>query len=170
MQEEHDNARCQPQSEHGDTTAHAPSPFNKGAPSEQQWGRRYRTRGTPTSNGRVNTAAPALPCNAAPPHNATPSSTMPPTHHHCEGGVIGGYPTTRTPQTDTHTVHAHTPSNEQCATRRSTHAVCTGSRGHRPHTLDSAGQQHHTPPPFHTPHSRVWTPSTHLLSHCSRSQ
>ena len=57
-------------------------------------------RGMLVSNGRVSITAPALhsPCHPT-IHNG-------PTHHHDEGGVDRGYPTTRTPQTHTH--HPHT--------------------------------------------------------------
>ena len=88
-----------------------------------------------------------------------------PTHHHDEGGADRGYPTTRTAQTHT---HPHTPRTRQGTvhdTNCSTRQHCSGMSRTRATPLHRAGQQQHTPPPFHTPR-RMDTihSSTHLLS------
>lgn len=122
-------------------------------------------------------------------HKTGRSATQPPFTHHathhplCHPTIHDGTPpsTTRgerteeTPphehrrQTHTHTTPQHLASN---STRHdnSTRQHCNGMSRARPAPLHWAGQQQHTPPPFHTPR-RMDTvhSSTHLLSHCSRS-
>ena len=74
-----------------------------------------------------------------------------PTLHHDEGGVDRGYPTTRTAQTHTHHPHATHLARNSARHDSSTRQHCSGMSRARVTPLHWAGQQQHTPPPFHTP-------------------
>lgn len=156
---QHKGARPNPKT---GTPQHTPRPPFNTATTQTKGGRRYQTRGTPTLYGRVNTGAPALhsPCHPTP--SCHPTIHNAPTHHHCEGVVDRGCPTTRTAQTYITTHTPHHLATRQCTTRRSTRTPCTGSRWHRSHALDSAGQRQHTPPPFNEVHEQD---GHHPLSH-----
>ena len=117
-----------------------------------------------TQDGEAsNTAALHSPCH--PPSAMPPTIHDGPTLHHDEGGADRGYPTTRTAHTDTH--HPHTTHLARNSARHdsSTCQHCSGTRRARATPLHWAGQQQHTPPPFHTPR-RMDTihSSIHLLS------
>lgn len=154
---------CRTQYEHRASQQHATPAIQQGSPSK-------RKGGTPTIDGRVTVTAPALqsPCH--------PTTAMPPRHprwpplHHCEGGVDRGYPVTRTAQT--HTPHAHHITRQRHSTRhdRSASEYCAGM-GRTWAGVHALGRpataHHHRHSTHHT--RRGWTPSTHLLSHCSRS-
>ena len=157
-----DNVKGRTQSEHGDNT-HPPHPaIQRGHHAEQEGDTTHKT-------GRPATQPPFT-------HHAThhplchPTIHDGPTHHHDEGGADRGYPTTRTAQRDT---HPHTTTHLARNSARhdsSTRQHCNGMSRARATPPRWAGQQQHTPPPFHTPR-RMDTihSSTHLLSHCSRS-
>lgn len=102
-----------------------------------------------------------------PPHHPLCHPTIHdgPTHHHEEGGTYRGCPTTRTAQTHTHHPHTTHPARNGARHGSSTRQHCSGMSRARAAPLHRAGQQQHTPPPFHTPR-RMDTihSSTHLLS------
>jgi len=153
-----DNVKGETQSEHGDNTQPT-TPRHSTGPPRTQKGDTTRTEGEPTS-----TAALQSPCH--PPPHITPLFSDGPTLHHNEGGVDRGYPTTRTPQTHTRTRTPHTRQWNSARHDSSTGEYCNGMSRARAAPPHWAGQQQHTPPPFHTPR-RMDTihPSTHLLSH-----
>lgn len=74
-------------------------------------------RGHHHTHGRGSTSQPhhSSPCH--PTHHATPPSTIATPSTTTMGVADRGYPTTRTPQTDTHHTH-RTPGEEQCTTRQ----------------------------------------------------
>ena len=141
----------------GQHNTRTPPPFNR--TTTQTKG------GTPhTRRGGQQHSRPSL---TMPPHHPPCHPTIHdgPTLHHDEGGADRGYPTTRTAHRDTHPHHATHLARNSARHDSSTCQHCSGMSGARATPPHRAGQQQHTPPPFHTPR-RMDTihPSTHLLS------
>lgn len=122
-------------------------------------------RGTPrTRRGGQQHCRPSL---TMPPtiRYATRPSTMAPPTIHDEGGADRGYPTTRTPQTHTPPPTPQYLAGNSAQHDSSTRQHCNGMSRARATPLHWAGQQQHTPPPFHTPRRMDTIHSfTHLLS------
>jgi hypothetical protein len=151
-----------------------PNTGHHNTPPVIQHGHHANRKGTPilnkgdtTRNGRatITTPAPSTLCHPTspcpPPFTmAAPSTTM-------RGEQTKD--TRHTNTTDTHTTH--TPHTRQRIVHDTTTAptnTALGRVGQGPDYTHWTDQQH-TPPPFHTPHTRGWTPSTHPLSHYSHS-
>lgn len=148
-----------PNTGHHDT--HRPTAFQHGHHTNRKGDTNTTGGNVNTRRGVSNTAA-ALPLQCHPTLSCHPTIHNAPTHHHDEGGVIGGYPTERTPQTHTqpHTTH---PATNSSMTRRSTQQHCSGtSRTRATHTGGGQDSTAHTTAIPHTTHGRGWTPSTHL--------
>lgn len=96
-----------------------------------QHGHRANGRGTPHTDGRVNTTEPALhsPCHPTSSCHPTIRDSHP--LYHDEGGVTEGYPTTRTLQRHTHHPHTTHPAMDNARHDSSTLTVCTGIGGTR---------------------------------------
>ena len=138
--------------QHNDTPL---PPFNKTT---------MRTRrGTPMTDGRVSAIAPAPPSIRRPSsQHAPPSTTAPPTTTARRGRR--GCPTPRTAQTRAHHPHTTHPARNSARHDSSTRQHCNGMSKARAAPLHRAGQQQHTPPPFHTPRKvNTIHSSTHLL-------
>ena len=138
-------------------TAHTTPRHSTGPPSKPKGDTTHKT-------GRPATQPPFT-------HHAThhplcrPTIHDGPTLHHNEGGVDRGYPTTRTAQTHTHRPHTTHPATDSTRHNSSTRQHCNGMSRARATPLHRAGQQQHTPPPFHTPRKMdTIHSSTHLLS------
>ena len=129
---------------------HTPLPSFNGTTTHTDGGHRHTDGGHRHSTGRPATRPPFT-------HHAThhplcrPTIHDSPTLHHDEGGADRGYPTT---QQHRHTLTTHTPHtwrgtvhDTHCSTRQH----CTGMSRAQATSLHWAGQQQHTPPPFHTP-------------------
>lgn len=144
-------------------TTHATPRHSTGPQGKQQGGRQHTDGDANIRRGVSNTAALHSLCH--PPSTMPPTIHDGPTHHHDEGRVNRGYPTTQTPQTHTH--HPHTTHLAKNSARHgsSTRQHCNGMSRARATPPHWAGQQQHTPPPFHTP-MRMDTihSSTHTLS------
>lgn len=142
MQEGQDNVKGRPQSEHGDNT-HRHTRHSTVPPHEQKGDAAHKT-------GRPATLPPFT-HHATHPPQRHPIIYDAPTLHRCEGGADRGYPTTRTAQTRTPT---HTPQHLARNSARHDSSIrqhCNGMSRARATPLHWAGQQQHTPPPFHTP-------------------
>ena len=135
-----------------------------------QRGHKVNNKGDANTQTGMPTTQPPFPHHATHPSPRSPPFYDGPTHHHNEGGTDRGYPTTRTPQTHTHHPHTTHPAMNSARHDSSTRQHHSGMSRARATPLHRAGQQQHTPPPFHTPR-RMDTihSSTHPLSHCSRS-
>jgi len=171
MQEGQDNVKGRTQSKHGGNTAHT-------TPAIQQ-GHRVNDKGDTNTKKGDTTHKTGRP-TAQPPftHHAThhplchPPSTIAPPTIHDEGGADRGYPTTRTTRTHTHHPHATHLAKNSARHDSSTRQHCNGMSRARAAPPHWAGQQQHTPPPFHTPkrmdtiHSSTLT---HSRSHNQRS-
>lgn len=145
--------------------AHTTPHHSTGPQGKRQGGHQHTDGGHHTQDGEAsNTTALHSPCH--------PPSTMPPHHPRRphppprRGGSAQRIPhhtnTTHTALTYT------TPHTRQWNSARhdsSTRQHCSGMSRARATPLHRAGQQQHTPPPFHTPR-RMDTihSSTHLLS------
>nr|DAD98041.1 MAG TPA: hypothetical protein [Siphoviridae sp. ctQ091] len=114
-------------------------------------------RGTLTRRreGQYPSTRPSSACH--PPSNDAP------THHHEWGREDRGYPTTRTPQIDTHSHTTHSVAN---STRhdRNTHQYCTGMgrarAAPRPRWISSSTHRRHS-----THHTRGETDTIHSSTH-----
>ena len=156
MREGQDNARGRTQSEHGDNTQPPLPPFNR-TTTQTEGGHQH-------ADGRVGIAPPALPRHATHHHNGTPPSTTAPPSTTTRGE--------QTEDTPPHEQHGHTlttrtpqhPAGSSARHDSSTRQHCNGMSRARATPPHRAGQQQHTPPPFHTPR-RMDTihSSTHLL-------
>lgn len=115
-------------------------------------------RGTPThrrghrhSTGRPATLPPFNRHATHPPHTRPTIHDSPTLHHDEGGGADRGYPTTRTAQTHTHHPHTTHPAGNSARRDSSTRQHCDRVSRALATPLHWAGQQQHTPPPFHTP-------------------
>lgn len=136
------------------TTTHTP-PFN-GTTTQTEGGHHAQ------DGEASNTAALHSPCH--PPPTMPPTTHNDPTLHHDEGERTEDTPPHKRHK---HTLTTHTPHLAGNSARHdsSTRQHCNGMSRARDAPLHWAGQQQHTPPPFHTPR-RMDTihSSTHLLS------
>jgi hypothetical protein len=123
---------------------------------------------TSTRTGGAPSQPP--PFNTMPHHLTAPTIRNAPTHHHDKGGSGQRIPH-RTNTTDTRATAHHAPGNDTVRdTSRSTDEYCGGMSRARAAPLDWSGLAQHVSQPFHSSaHRGGWTPSTHPLSHCSRS-
>jgi hypothetical protein len=111
---------------------------------------------------------PSIPCH--PPSSRHPAIHDGPPLHQRRGGRRQGNPTTQR-STERHSPSHHTPGNERRTTRVAVlTSTALGRTGARATHTGSGRPAQHTPPPFHTPRHKGWTPSTHPLPHCSRSR
>lgn len=155
-EEDRDNTR------QGDNTPHTPPRHSTGPPRKRKGDTAHKT-GSPATQ-------PPFTHHATHHHNGTPpSATAPPSTN------VRGEQTEDTPPHEhhRHTLTTHTPQHPAMSSARhdsSTRQHCSGMSRAQATPPHWAGQQHRTPPPFHTPR-RMDTihSSTHLLSHCSRS-
>ena len=129
---------------------------------------RHSTRPPHKPKGDANTRT-GMPVTLPPFITVPPHPAMPPhhprrhPHHHYEGGVDEGHPTTRTPQEDTHHPHTAHPTGNSARHDSSTRQHCTGmSRARAAHT-EPGRTAAHTTAIQHTTHTKKRrTPSTHL--------
>lgn len=152
------------QSEHG-ASQHTPLRHSIGPQGKRQGGRQHADGGHRTQDGEASSTA-ALQSSCHPPPTMPPHHPQRPHPPPRRGGGAGkGYPTTRTAQTHTHHPHATHPARNSTQHDSSTRQHCNGMSRARTTPPHRAGQQQHTPPPFHTPR-RMDTihSSTHLLS------
>jgi hypothetical protein len=146
-----------------DTAPHRPPPpFNRTTTRTR--------RGTPTTDGRDSITSPALQYHVTPPSSRHPAIHDGPPLHQRRGGRRQGNPTTQR-STERHSPSHHTPGNERRTTRVAVlTSTALGRTGARATHTGSGRPAQHTPPPFHTPRHKGWTPSTHPLPHCSCSR
>lgn len=159
---EWDNTRCRTQSKDR-ASQHMPPAIQHGHRVNDKGGANTQTGDTNIRREASNTTALHSPCH--PPSAMPPTIHNGPTHHPRRGGSGQRIPS-HTNTTDTHTYpHATHLARYSARHDSSTRQHCNGMSRARATPLHRAGQQQHTPPPFHTPR-RMDTihSSTHLLS------
>ena len=155
---ERHNARCQTQSEHGNTQPITPA-IQQGHRVNDKGDTNTQT-GTPTFDGESVTPPPFLTMPPTIRYAAPPSTTAPPTT------TTRGERTEDTPPHEhhRHTSTTHTPHTRQgtlCDMTAVLASTAMGRVGHEPHhrTGQDSSSTHHR----HSTHRGGWTPSTHPL-------